>query len=59
MICTLLTYENWKKAIIYQRDPVEIGYWVSTISYPVLTQEEIQKIEEATWDKVQELLSKY
>lgn len=58
MQCTLVTYEDWKKKIIYERDPV-IESWVATISYPVLTPQEIQTINEATWDKVQELLSKY
>ena len=57
--CTLITYVDWKRAIIYERDPVTIAWEVSTISYPVLTSQEIQRIEEATTDKVQELLSKF
>jgi hypothetical protein len=58
-VCTLITYTSWKRAIIYERDPVTIAWEVATISYPTLTHEEIQKIEEATTDKIQEILSKY
>lgn len=58
-VCTLLTYTDWKRAIIYERDPVTIATDVSTISYPTLTQEQLKEIQEATTDQVQTLLSKY
>ena len=58
-VCTLIIHDDGKKEIRYERDPVTIAHGVSTISYPILTPEEIRKIEEATWDKVQEILSKF
>lgn len=58
MDCTLITYTDGKRKIIYSREAVTEPD-VATISYPVLTPKEIQNINEVTWDKVQEILSKY
>lgn len=57
MDCTLVTYTDGKRKIIYARDAV-VEPDVATISYPVLTPEQIREINEATWDKVQAILSK-
>lgn len=57
MDCTLVTYTDGKRKLIYARDPV-VEPDVSTISYPVLTSEQIREINEVTWDKVQAILSK-
>ena len=58
MICTLLTFENWKREIRYGLDPVPIASWVATISYPHLEESQIKEIEEATTEQVQFILSK-
>jgi hypothetical protein len=58
MECTLVTYTDGKRKLIYAWDPV-VESDVSTISYPTPTSEQIKEINEATWDKVQAILSKY
>ncbi len=57
--CTWVTYDDWTKKIIYYVDEITDSTNISTISYPMLTSEEIEEIKEVTIEKLQKLLSKY
>lgn len=57
--CTWITYVNWEKVIRYYHDTVNNSEWVSTISYPLLTTEDIEEIEKTTYERVNEILSKF
>lgn len=57
-ICTWITYADWKKEIRFCVDPVEDSTWVAIISFPRLSDAEVEEVKKVTYDKVQELLAK-
>lgn len=59
MLCTGITYTDWLKEIRYEFDPVVIAKDVATVVYPQLRQEDIERIEATTYDRVQSILSQY
>lgn len=55
---TWITYTDWRKEILYTREPV-VREWIAQVTYPELTQEQVQEIIDAKISRVQELLSKH
>lgn len=53
-ICTWITYADWKKEIRFCIDPVEDAI----ISFPRLSDSQVEEVKKVTYDKVQELLAK-
>ena len=55
---TGITYTDWRKEILYKREPV-VREWVASVSYPELTSEQVQEIIDAKIERVQQLLAKH
>lgn len=58
IVCTGITYSDWRKEIRFCIDPVEDTQWVAIISFPRLSNSQINEVQTATIDRVQEILSK-
>lgn len=56
--CTWITYTDWRKEILYKREPV-VRELIATVSYPELTKEQVQEIIDAKIERVRELLDKH
>lgn len=55
---TGITYTDWRKEILYKREPV-VREWIATVGYPELTSDQVQEIIDAKIERVKALLDKH
>ena len=57
MDCTLITFKDGKKEIIYWIDPVTNTRGIETYLYATVENEKIEEIKKASTEQVQKLLN--